>query len=380
MVAALLATRVAYGLQNPGNGPLSPVATGLLGMLSLAWWIDPPPPTFSSWALDHVSLAWLLFALIIALLLVLVDLLERHCPRRTPRLVIVALAAIGAGIVWLLAVPNAMQGPEGLIPQELKSEWWDQIQELQPVRAAAEWVAFLAIPVFAGLLLAFVAYRNQSLWMAVLATSLFAYAALAFQHTRMGAAAGLLAALAYGVALAHLSAFRDPHTANANPRQQWFVVLLILAPILQLLSVWLLKKDDAGFAGMTNSTAHCRISDIASALSALPAGTVLTPINHGPELLWRTPHRIIAGNYHHNIQGLLDHHRLWKSEIPDEQAIRLVADRRVDYLLACGSPTQASVRLTERRTLTDRASAGERIAWLSAPSKIGHWWVYRTHR
>ncbi len=376
-VVVLLATRAAFHLQYRTKEVLWPVAAGLCLMLAIAWRLDPPPPTFSVWALDHVSLAWLLFGLLLASLLLLADALVALRVSFVRSLVVLASGVIAAASVWLFTVPGALAGPDGLIPHELKALWWNTIAELQPVTSATEIIAYLALPAISGLMLIYLAVRRRVLWMGVLAASVFAYAFLAARHSRMGAAAGLLAIICYGLALSAMSAFREPARLNGRHREQVLALFFILLPSLQLVLALLLLNEKADEPQNQASASRCRLADVAAALNSLPPGTLLASINDGPEILWRTPHRTIAGNYHHNVQGLLDHFRLWRSTAPDEQAQRLVEQRKIDYVLGCDKVSE-SMRLNDGQpTLASRVANGASIDWLPRHEKIGRWHLYR---
>lgn len=377
LVVVFLATRVAFRMQMRTNEALWPIGLGLCSLLLLAWWQDPPPPTFTAWALDHLSLAWLEFALFISALLALADVLMNLPWTLRARIGMLAVTSMIAAAIWLLTVPNAMHGPSGLIPVELKSLWWNSIRELKPVASAAESVAFVMMPVVAGLLMLISALLRRALWMCVLAISLMVYAVLGAMHIRMAAAAGLLSAIGYGIALAQLQACRDSSRMNATMREQQLALFLIFIPIIQVLLVLLLQKDDVVTNKQNATDNGCYVSEVAETLNSLPAGTILAPLNEGPEILWRTHHRTIAGNYHHNVKGLLDYFHIWRSSIPDDPARRLMDERQIDYILACANEAAAPKLENGQRTLADRMTAGENIDWLSRPQKIGSWWLYR---
>ncbi len=57
LVLVLAAMRAAIRLQQPASGAVWSVAVGFMLMLLAGWLTDPPPPTFTAWALDHISLA-----------------------------------------------------------------------------------------------------------------------------------------------------------------------------------------------------------------------------------------------------------------------------------------------------------------------------------
>jgi hypothetical protein len=165
---------------------------------------------------------------------------------------------------------------------------------------------------------------------------------------------------------------------RGRPLASLTAFFLILLPSLQLTAAYLLLDDQ--FLEMKKNTlaSRCKVADIAPALNALPPGTVLSSINDTPEVLWRTHHRTIAGNYHHNIPGLLDHFYLWRSTAPDERARRLVEQRKIDYVLGCDIVPNEMKLNGGQPTLANRVAAGEVIDWLPAHEKIGHWQLYRT--
>ncbi len=377
LVVALLATRLSARMQIPSNEALWPIALGLCITLLFAWWQDPPPPTFTAWALDHVSLAWLEFAFLIAVLLVIADVLAKRPLTLFARLAILTGTSLIVAAVWVLSVPNALQGPSGLIPAELKALWWNSIHELKSVESASEWMAFVFMPAAAGMLMMICAIQRRLLWMLVLAISVSIYAALSATHIRMGPAAGLLAAICYGVGLAQIKPFRDSSRNSATAREQSLVLFLIFIPIIQLFMVLALDKQKGINKVLNESDYGCQISDIAGALNSLPTGVILGPVNDTPELLWRTHHKTIAGNYHHNIQGLLDLFHIWRSSAPDEQAKKLIDERGIDYFLVCANEPDPLKLKNGQRSLAVRMTAGDKLDWLAPPQKIGNWWLYR---
>lgn len=370
MVVALAAVRAAMRMQYRG-APVWPVAVGLVVMLAWGWHVDPPPPTFGAWALDHVSLAWLLLAGLLAALLVLTDLLAWRRMAVLPALSMLGLALLLMTGLWLHAVPGALAGPDGLIPDELKSTWWAHIGELGSVRTPAQWVAYLLMPSIAGLVLAHTAWRERSLWMAVLAMTVLIYAVFGGWHMRMGGAAAFMAALAYGVALARQPAFAQVLLSQMSFREQSRAAWLILLPVFQVCVVMGLAvcQPDAKSDGAD----ECRLADISSQLNQLPPGVVLVSINEGPEVLWRTHHRIIAGNYHHNLSGIADLFSLWRSTPPDTMAREVMTRRQVAYVLGC---SHLRVAPQDQSTLLGRVSSGQVVDWLPHRERMGSWWLY----
>lgn len=376
LVVVLLATSVAFRIQYAMQASLWPVAAGLSGMLVFGWQLDPPPPTYSAWALDHVSLAWLLFGLLLSGLLILADALVKYRLSLRTMVSVLLAAALAAGMAWLWWVPGAAQGPEGLIPADLKPLWWEHINELQAVRSPAEFVISLVMPLVAAALMFFMALRHRALWTLVLAVSVFAYVFLAARHVRMAAAAAFLATLCYGIALAHMQAFRAPRQLHQRPWTLLATFALMLLPSLQLISAYFLLENEEAKQNKAAAKVQCKLADISAKLNALPVGTVLTSINDGPELLWRTHHRTIAGNYHHNIQGIRDLFAIWRSTGSDQQARELVDQRGIIYVLGCDQVPDKLKRHNGQPTLASRVAAGEAIDWLPRHEKLGHWHLY----
>lgn len=396
LVVALAAIRAALRLQVPQAGPVWPVALGLMAVLVSGWLLDPPPPTFSAWALDHISLAWLLLGLALTSLLLLTDWLTARRVGICYAVTILAAAFVLAAVLWLLVVPGAHLGITALIPPDLQSLWWHNINEMRRPSKPWEIVSWLAMPTLAGALLLGIAWREHSLWRALLALTTLAYTVQAFLHMRSGAAAALLAALAYGITLVSIRGFaaRRP-TLEMAGRRQWPAILLVLAPAVQLvlwvgLVVWLGNAANsqnnvagnhviASVSDDTSTSNHadaCSIRTIVSRLNALPAGIVLAPLDETGEILWRTHQRTVAGGYHHNIGGLRDYFHIWNSTAPDALAQSILARRGVDYLLACQPPTAPEKESGATPTLLTRAAEGADIPWLPHHETIGRWHLY----
>src|SRR5690606_3230390 len=62
--------------------------------------------------------------------------------------------------------------------------------------------------------------------------------------------------------------------------------------------------------------------------------TIAAFIDFGPELLYRTHHRILAGPYHRNGSGILAAYRLLTSA-DLEASRRIVDERQVNLILLC---------------------------------------------
>ncbi len=116
----------------------------------------------------------------------------------------------------------------------------------------------------------------------------------------------------------------------------------------------------AASVGLAAIDAACDVRALAPALTVGPRGkatVVLADPNFGAELLWRTPHAVVATLYNRNLDGNLDLVRSF-SALDDATARAIAARRGVGYVLAC--------------TLTDGArpqgSLGRRLAEGAPPA------------
>ena len=115
-VVGLVHVRMALRLQYRQSAALWPIATGLFAMVLLAWWIEPPPPSFDSWALDHLSMAYLLFAGLLAAILCLADQLAARSLPATRSVPLVALASLTAAVAWMVLLPGPVAGLNRVMP------------------------------------------------------------------------------------------------------------------------------------------------------------------------------------------------------------------------------------------------------------------------
>lgn len=384
-VLTWVVVRMMQRLQAPEIGHAGFLVAGLLALLLFAWRQDPPPPTFSPWALDHVSLAWLSFALLLALLMLLTDVLVTRRVALPGALGILVLTGVSLAGVWLCVVPGVLSGPAGLMPAELKPLFWSAIQELKPAQGAAEVLSIGLLPVIATALLGSLAWRRRSLWMAVLAMASLCYGILALLHVRLGPPASLMSSLALGV-FAGTARALDDHEPSRRVRDQAAAIFLIVLAVLPVTSSLLVGRfsrpvaDSPGAAATVAEDDPCRLSTVADSLQRLPPATILAPLSQGPELLFRTHHRVIAGPYHHNLEGMLDSYRAWLDG--SGQTLAEVAGRRgITLVLGCTYFQVEMLRDQAAPSLAQRIAKGQAPVWLQpVPWPAGvetGWRLYR---
>nr|WP_320147017.1 hypothetical protein [uncultured Anaeromusa sp.] len=109
---------------------------------------------------------------------------------------------------------------------------------------------------------------------------------------------------------------------------------------------------------------------------------ILADIDFGPELLYRTPHRIIASPYHRNGAGILFAHEVMAS-VKEEEALALLRQRGVDWLLLCPASTEGAYFNPRQNpeALYARLLRGEGPSWLQPlllpPQLAGTFYLYQ---
>ena len=321
LAAMLLGAQALVDAWRGGRGSLV-ATTSAAAMLTIAVVLDPPSDG-NLWAIDRHGSAHALAALA-----ALPGLLLLGHARRTIRVGGLLGAGLAAATTLLSLQPDFLRGSAALLEAEVKRLWWDQIREIQPPRGGMI-LAHLALPLLGAAAALLAAHRIRGplgarLLLAAGAALLLAlWTAGGVRHTVLSASAG---ALALGLALPHL-----PRAAGR----------LLPAGIVALG----LFGIGLGALFPREDGRNCRLSQEArTALAALPATTILTPIDLAPEILFHTPHRTIAGPYQRNAQGIADALRAFND--PDSEAPtarRILTERGATLVLACPDSRRAGI-------------------------------------
>lgn len=319
LAALLVGAQALANLRHPGAGALA-AGAGLAAVLGLAALIDPPTDG-ARWAIDRHGPAHALAALA-----ALPGLLLLRNPRRAIRAGGLLGAGLAAAATLLQLQPDLLRGSAALMDPQVKALWWDRIREIQPPRGGMI-LAHLALPLLGAAAALLAARRIDGPGGARLAFAAGAVVLLGLwtaggaRHTVLSASAG---ALALGLALPHL-----PRAAGR--------LLPAGAVALGLLGVGL------GALSPREDGRGCRLSpDARAALAALPATTILTPVDLAPEILLHTPHRTIAGPYQRNAGGIADALAAFGDADPDAPtARRILGERGATLVLACPDSLRA---------------------------------------
>lgn len=221
------------------------------------------------------------------------------------------LLALGAAVAALLVIafPECLASPYAGLDPRLKLYWLDSVEEAQPFLALAEKqpsaaVYYYATPFLATAVMALGivrrGFRRDDL--------IFAAFLLAAVLTSLWQVRGSFFALPFAVV--PLAAWVAEWRARAAERPK-------LSASLKLAAVWLLSFSlvwgetaaaaslllEKGGGADDDLSAGCYGAADYDTLARLPKGTVLAISNIGSSILRYTPHRVLAGPYHRNVEG-----------------------------------------------------------------------------
>ena len=300
---------------------------------------------------DALSPVWLSDALVASALLVgLVFLTPGDWKRRF------ALAA-GAGLIvaafHALAWPHCLQRLEGVSP-EVDALWLSHVREARPVYRHGWQVAMLiaALPVTGLFGWALLAWRNRvdpDLLRRTLAVAVpfVAATALLMWQTRTGPAAQMMAT----VGAAAIAWVLVPIIGKSR-----YMVLRVLGPALVILigagalvpfasSFIPPKKKTPQEIAIGRANNRCNFIGSFRPIGKQPRGVVFTFVDTAPRLIALTHHYSIAGPYHRNGEQIADVFNTFHGSA--EQARRIIAKYKSDYLLVCPNSSTTTIFLSE---------------------------------
>lgn len=364
--------------------PLAAYAAAMAAALLVFYPLTVPPAEWAVVACDRASLPHLAGSIGGAAAGATVWLAHRWTPMaRRPLRAAVAAVAGGAVATALWAVfPQCAAGPYAELAPEIRY-WFDRVSE---ARALADYfrdhpgaavgqtllpltaLAYMTLRVGAPLArrdrdepqAARCAAQNAALFLLALTG-----AALLAWQVRNTAYAALVAAFAL-----------IPLAAAVNDRIDGVRTLLgrvglrLCIPLICVGGVLLpplvqtqLFRDDA-----EEERPDCEVTAVLSALTD-PGGlgsaprTIAAPIDLGPAILLRTPHRVLAAPYHRNVAGLVDHRLVFGGD--EAVALDTIGRRKVDAVLFCSRHASNTAFPGEAGFLNERLSAGDPPPWLA---------------
>ena len=350
-------------------------AFGLSAVVALALLLERPAPLLWSEEYDRISLVHLFIGLLAAAFWASVRGLERHRIAVTApggRIVVAVIGALVAGGAMLAIFPKFFGGPEVDYDPRLQPIFLDLVGETRSLVPDSldglGWfllflgsTVFFVIPYFIIRFLGDGWRATRPAWV-LIGLALLLYLPLSLAMLRFSTYTETLAAIALADLMAWLLAWA--RRARGLPRrlavQGLAVPIMLLGPFV---GASVLMQSPG-----TGKSAYCDSSILISELIR-PEGlgrttlTVLARFFNGPEILYHTPHAVIATPYPRNPGGQIDAFRIY-SAVDPEAARRLVEERGIDIIVTCRAHEIYSDLSGEPDMLESRLRRGEATDWL----------------
>jgi hypothetical protein len=342
------------------------VCAGLLAAIVLAIVLERPPSNWNAIEFDRISVAHVTMGLVA---LAFWCVVPRFGGRRVgPNATLEAPAgpdgarsrlsrACVGGLAALAAMaaihPRFFLGPWADVDPEIIQIWLDHVQELRPAlpSESADVGLFIA-RLGPGLVIAPLAVASTArkwrepegtVW-TLLLLSLLIYMPLAAMQVRFTAPVGVVFAILtvdlLDRILLRLQELRPSFRRRAARVGAMAGLLAGFAAVgLGIDAVVGQMTPRSASVAREEAGERCDLRSVSEVL-ADPSGpwaaprTIAAFIDFGPELLYRTPHRVLAGPYHRNRDGILATYRLLSSENPVESR-RIATERDVSLILLC---------------------------------------------
>jgi asparagine N-glycosylation enzyme membrane subunit Stt3 len=287
--------------------------------------------------------------------------------------------------VILLFVPKLLQGPHADVAPRVVEVWFHNILEVRPLLVAAQPLksvrevlfflgpALLAVP-FVVFLVRNCSGARRRQWLFV-AGGLLLFVPLALYQARWATFAELFVVPAYAaLVLAVLARLDRLGGGEANlVRAVTRALVVVLFAVWALLAAAFLHGLEGASKGEVAAaeSAKCPIGRmsrfLATAELAQPPRRILSFVFFGPEILYRTPHHVVATPYHRNSPGILDAFDALAA-VDDAKARDIVSSRGIDWLLICRKGKEQrwyqGKNGGDGETLFDRLKAHREPPWL----------------
>jgi len=337
------------------------------------------PPQEWLWAeeYDRLSTVQVVLLALIALGVEFMWRTRMRAQRSWPtRVGLSATGGVGAAVVMAGLFPDFFKGPFGAaMDPRLAAMWLDKIQELQPL-IAANWetavgAAQVLGPVVWVAVWVWLRRRDhpsfdQSIVVILVAVAL--YLPLSMFQLRWGSYLGITVSIAWAAVFQRLLDWHGGPLVGAAPGTP----ILRVPAVLGLVTAHFMLSG-AFYAlsppAVPDTARACAWRKLAPFLNSPAFGggapqVILSHIHQGPEILYRTAHRVIGTPYHRNTDGILDSYTALTTR-DEAQARQIMTRRDVDYVILCtDSREEKDILKVEGDTMVRKLVRGAAPSWL----------------
>ncbi|MDX2028791.1 MAG: hypothetical protein SFW62_09185 [Alphaproteobacteria bacterium] len=251
-----------------------------------------------------------------------------------------------AAAVFLFYFPNLIGGPYGVINPKLEAMILGYATEAWPLMRQDASAQALLFPIIA-IVVQFRFFQNADqrhrwvtgfLFALITTTTLLAV----FYQQRFIAYAQAFSIIPLTLLLKNIWAAINvwrPRSRRLVMRAAAVLMMPLIAVVIPVLTGGRPLLADIVFFPVSHKGTECPLNFASRSLSesyGSKSQTIMNTIGEGAELLFRTPHKVLAGPYHMNLEGNLDSYKFFSTYNPDI-ARAIVRRRNVDFVVMCRS-------------------------------------------
>lgn len=255
--------------------------------------------------------------------------------------------AIGmaCAVIFALQGPQCMSNPLSELPEDVTWLWLNEVQEARPLwDIDSDWLAVIPLTLGPALLGLYALGRQLKadgkwssrwliLFLLVSATALSIYQ-IRFNIFSYVFALVPLAAWTSGI---YKSGKAKADQTDSGSNVAYIGALALSVPLVWLLPAAIAQSRTPSGENMRDAAAAqvgaCYSDAVMAGINTLPKGTIASTSNGGAEILFKTSHRALSGNYHRNIKGISAQIHLATSS--PEKAYEIMKSSSVDYVHFC---------------------------------------------
>jgi len=350
------------------------LALGLLAAVTVALLVERGPGDVLSVEYDRISLVQITIAVLALLFWAAADRLDRRHRGTTGiagRAIVAVLGGAAAVSVLYLVHPGLFLGVHGAIDPRLDPIQLNIVAENQPLlpidaESFGRFALYLgaALPCIPFLLYLLYRKAGQPAWdsWVCLTVGLVICLPFALLMARFALFSQILLVIVLVELLASLLAQIERISLLVLRVPLWGITLAVFLFGSVAAGPLVMKKQGSQPAGTCDLKAMATFLSRPQGLGGRPR-LLLTEMNYGAELLYRTDHTVVGTPYHRNVQGLLDNQRLFNQ--PSDQADRSVFEQRgIDLILQCRAHDRRYVYADNERSFYDSLLVGRHPDWL----------------
>jgi hypothetical protein len=320
-------------------------------------WYDLTTQQFDRLSIVH----WGIFGFIAAfwILSMIFDRYEGLFHRMPHRFSFILAGVAATALLTLICFPKFYKGPMADVDPRIIPIWLHKVREVQPLLSSSYFVIPLQLFGSAVLCFPFLCYlmlkeRRHESWNGWLFISLAAviFILISLYQIRWSAYAQTLLIMPM-TALMVLLRQRGPKTGLLKTLKNVFIVMTFSFGfmLLGLLADVIFKKGDSEKSRQKVSLIRmCEYLNEAERLRGRNY-RILTDIDFGAEILYRTRHEVIGTPYHRNSPGILDTYDIMTADT-DQAAQSLIRKRNINLILLCPKSTESVIYSKPEQTST----------------------------